>query len=675
MATKNKTNKARSDALTKGICVRNSETKKRKNRNNGEYKRNVTSYAEDIRSDANKKTKHTKNLEKQKQGLSLASKLKRLRGTAESTPSPPEWSNSKSTKYKFLSPENDSDFHSCLRESYRGFHWETPEQLPSSLHKNFNLAFSRLDDANLFQYDAVQPGRKRLSRTFVTRTLVGNPGSTYRYLGLRLFSHPWCDVDQNGDSLTSSSKPPTEHKMGRKNGEAKVKRKINNKRCSGSVRDGLSLEELGYSKDTVSALLTIGEINKTLINRSNQTLQTKISDSVPDRLVGSAEFSLTLINKMEPTSVKKDLKPETVYGMGKTSVSWHIDSGLQDFSTIAVYHELRDIHHTGVGSDGEQPWRVALRVSDNGDNATPPLAVPLPSGSLYYLLDDFNHKHEHAVLSGSNMLRYSSTHRVAREGHGTWQYIRDKCDQTLALGNKETGFLSFMNETNASLRSGTNVNFAAGERMTLAKDVRRQQQLLTEIEFEWIQQWMIQGQLHADSHPYWHAPMAKLLDCKQQLETWGTLVVKLLEKATSSISPYTDIASERLFDVMIEALEERIRLRKTWYDRLNDPIFKTMDPEMRPIVPSNVDNKNLSVHNLTNTVDNIRSWRTKCVELKNKETSSSSKGHSRATNSRGKDDGNRREKSVTSLTRKEQRKLPSNWEKMKLSMLNSKKQS
>ena len=25
----------------------------------------------------------------------------------------------------------------------------------------------------------------------------------------------------------------------------------------------------------------------------------------------------------------------------------------------------------------------------------PPLLVPLPSGSVYYMLDDFNHNHEH----------------------------------------------------------------------------------------------------------------------------------------------------------------------------------------------------------------------------------------------------------------------------------------
>ena len=51
---------------------------------------------------------------------SLASKLKRLRGTAESTSYPPEWKGNLEKKCKFLSPEDGDDFYSCLNTSYRG---------------------------------------------------------------------------------------------------------------------------------------------------------------------------------------------------------------------------------------------------------------------------------------------------------------------------------------------------------------------------------------------------------------------------------------------------------------------------------------------------------------------------------------------------------------------------
>ena len=62
-----------------------------------------------------------------------------------------------------------------------------------------------MDDGGLFLRDVVMPGGKRCTRTVVSRTLVGEPGSTYRYLGLRLFSHPWRDVDDAGDATTTTT--------------------------------------------------------------------------------------------------------------------------------------------------------------------------------------------------------------------------------------------------------------------------------------------------------------------------------------------------------------------------------------------------------------------------------------------------------------------------------------
>lgn len=56
---------------------------------------------------------------------SLASKLKTLRGTAESTPFPPEWTGDGDKQCTSLSPEDGDDFHECLNTSYKG----TPEHL------------------------------------------------------------------------------------------------------------------------------------------------------------------------------------------------------------------------------------------------------------------------------------------------------------------------------------------------------------------------------------------------------------------------------------------------------------------------------------------------------------------------------------------------------------------
>jgi hypothetical protein len=47
---------------------------------------------------------------------------------------------------------------------------------------------------SLFHPDIVSAGKsdsRAWSKTFVSRTLVGDPGTTYKYLGLRIFAHPW----------------------------------------------------------------------------------------------------------------------------------------------------------------------------------------------------------------------------------------------------------------------------------------------------------------------------------------------------------------------------------------------------------------------------------------------------------------------------------------------------
>jgi len=533
-----------------------------------------------------------------------------------------------------------------------------------------------------------------LSKTFVTRTLIGAPGSTYRYLGLRLFSHPWCDVDERGDGV-----------------------------CRGVVEDGNAIDgggdsvlsrlvtHLGYAPSCAKALIDLGTINQTLIHRTNNVLTQMIAPTLPNgQPTGSAEYSLTLINRMEPTSIKRDLKMENVHGgLGKTSVSWHKDSGLQDFSSIAVYHTLEGCsHHNGAGTannytggSGEEdiPWRVALRVAEP-TTQTPALAIPLPSGSLYYLLDDFNHKHEHAVLAGSNKLRYSSTHRVAREGCGTWQYIRDKCELILSSSN----LLSKLISSSSTSNSGRQVVGEVLEeeevlppsslqgRKQLVKEVRSYLKLMSELEFEWIRQWQIQGQHHADLHPYWSGAIHIMTEAYVKLRESCRHIAKLLKQSSSSKAPsssnykhnsITNIISEDLFDVVIEAITDHHRLSSTWRQRLRDPIFATLVKEMRPIVSTIFDveeDQQKDGVSLLNTSD-VRKWRSGFVALRDG-TSGSSGGDDGglATHNHGTVDTKRKKKKKkatkssqrstkeSSMTKKERKKVASNWERMKAQM-------
>ena len=76
---------------------------------------------------------------------------------------------------------------------------------------------------------------------------------------------------------------------------------------------------------------------------------------------GSCAFNLTLINAMDPASERPDLKSEPTFeaqAFTPCSVSWHADSTLEPFSTIAVYHTT-DAEKRQLESPD---WKLALRV-------------------------------------------------------------------------------------------------------------------------------------------------------------------------------------------------------------------------------------------------------------------------------------------------------------------------
>lgn len=79
----------------------------------------------------------------------------------------------------WLSP-GDPLFQPALERSYSGMRHVPADSLPQAIHKEFRRSFDGLHEAGLFLYDTVQAGGKRLSRTFVTRTLLGEPGITYK---------------------------------------------------------------------------------------------------------------------------------------------------------------------------------------------------------------------------------------------------------------------------------------------------------------------------------------------------------------------------------------------------------------------------------------------------------------------------------------------------------------
>ena len=75
--------------------------------------------------------------------------------------------------------------------------WLVDQVLPFIVLTNCNATSFCLEAHGFYRFDITQPHglNSRCATTFVTRCLVGEPGITYKYLGLRMFSHPWIAKD------------------------------------------------------------------------------------------------------------------------------------------------------------------------------------------------------------------------------------------------------------------------------------------------------------------------------------------------------------------------------------------------------------------------------------------------------------------------------------------------
>ncbi|VEU37468.1 unnamed protein product [Pseudo-nitzschia multistriata] len=526
-------------------------------------------------------------------------------------------------------PYRDS-FGEALSGPYEGFAVDDAKELSlpcegdnTGIHEEIVLSsLETMEGEGIFRTDVTQPfglGTK-CAKTYVTRCLVGERGTTYKYLGLRMFAHPWTD----------GSEEAADDRGGKKR-----KRRKRAQGCDAKV------DQLNQAFDEAKTTSTIQELGKSLTMRTANHLrdldQRRRQRRAPATR-GRPNFDICLINRMESSP---DLKPYN-FGVGehnnkssrsgknegngtKTSVSWHADSSLEHYSTIAVYQTLLGGCRTGNDkskskatkkNSDEGKWWVALRVAHHSEGPqasqrrrgstteasivedTPPIAVSLPSGSAYYLLDDFNHHHQHTVLTTGDAatagVRYSCTFRLLRDSHN----VRDWIDRG-----------------NAAIRQF----HKKGPKLW-----RSEQLLLTEIESEWIRQFYIQGTGHHKLlwEPYWKNPMKELLSIWSQLEARTKQTMDLLRAAAEgkcgldagngtetkptkaerkardrrrkALGTIRDLVSRihihnddetvtELYLPFAELLEARAAMRELWGKREKDHVFHEMPPDCRPM--------------------------------------------------------------------------------------------
>lgn len=372
----------------------------------------------------------------------------------------------------------EEHYEELLTGPYAGFVVEEPPimgTVEAEWVQRAEEAFTDLSDLGYFKYDVVQPGRvEDQAATFVRRCVVGEPGVTYKYLGLRVFAYPWdgCDLPAGIQEMCS----------------------LNNRMVEMTTRQ---------------------------LDRFHDDCDTK------DR--GSCQYNLTLINEMPPIRAP-DGKEAPFPGTGRAVVSWHQDTSLEDYSSVAVFHAVQQARQ------GSTPWSVAVRVIY--DKKTAALHVPLPTGSTYYMLDTFNRHHQHVVIAGDG-LRYSSTHRVAKTARATWDHIISVATSAVAV-----------------------VRSLVDLRTITPMDVNSVQAAHTEVEDEWLRQWYWQGKAHASRQLYWRQRIEGEL-----LPLWNELEAHCKDLAEELIRGHNASSS-----VLATALQKRQDIRSLWERKL--VIFK-----------------------------------------------------------------------------------------------------
>nr|XP_054769608.1 alpha-ketoglutarate-dependent dioxygenase FTO-like [Lytechinus pictus] len=342
-------------------------------------------------------------------------------------------------------------------EKYPDFVHQPSSEISEDLAHDVAWAFNKLESEGFFyRHWVVVQGKHVL--TPVSRTLVGNPGMTYRYLGLRIFALPWTFEDRKelsevekacsiigrlnqylkatscailkerqvdvpiqntkmakrtdeGTGSTLESKDTNVEDIEERSTERLRDHSENHVRTGedseqgngprGGQGSGDSINAPGDSS-MISSGSGSGDEPKEDLYRNKRKRQETRAKTIDE----GTDFNVALINYMDPLNPELSLKPEPYYDLGPLAVPWHMDGNLVRGSTVAVYSYICE---SAYGAEKSRDWMIG--ISKPWDEVTPALAAPLASGDAYFMLADLNDTHRHCVIAGDQP-RFASTHRV-----------------------------------------------------------------------------------------------------------------------------------------------------------------------------------------------------------------------------------------------------------------------
>ena len=478
----------------------------------------------------------------------------------------------------------DDEYEPCVRRAYAGFHVDPPETLARETHDAAAGAFESMRALGLFHRDVLAAGNV-VSPTFVRRVLVGERGMTYHYQKLHIFAHSWHEQDISAQARSS----------------------------------GVS------SGPDLSPLRVVRELNETLKARSARVLkQTRVTtrdDEMMSRHAsrhdGSCDFNVALINLMDASAAASrsdvPLKDESRYGMGPTSVSWHSDSSLQPFSTVAVYHVCFDERSKNLQKKNDSSWHVALRALDG---RTPALRVPLPSRATYYMLRDFNAHHHHAVLAGDTR-RYSSTHRVAVVDKDTFDHIKRVCVSAVrSLPELRLMAANVKNHRKELGRKSSSAEHGDAFSARLARLTQNIGDAHREVEFQWIRMFWLQGEEHARAHAaYWRERIGELTQAWDAMELGLRWALECLR--VDGVSSQTGfLPNRRNYDLALYVFSEIAEAREAHFKRAASAAYAKLPETQRPVRKPAFAETSPLPENLRPTIAALVRWKTRAEQAR-----------------------------------------------------------
>ena len=148
-----------------------------------------------------------------------------------------------------------------------------------------------------------------------------------------------------------------------------------------------------------------------------------------------------------------------------------------------------------------------------------------------------------------------------------------------------------------------------------SKQVRAEQSLLSELEFEWVRQFWVQGQHHADKHAWWLRPIARLTAEWRSLEQRTLATIRTLEHAASDPAFGTECGvSAKAFDTMMQALTDREQKRFAWKKRVTQKAYSKLPKEQRPLEPPGLMDSTPLRGQLNDLVKSLAQWRAAFVQ-------------------------------------------------------------